>query len=109
MLRRVLLLAQNRSELRTYSAAVLTLYVLCTGIGDVELLGIERFWEATEAPQVQPWVPWHLDRIHQSSRPLDGRYTASATGKGVAIWIVGPVSTPCRVSSSSCKHVCPLC
>ena len=34
------------------------------------------------------WVPWHLDRIDQRNPQLDGRFTATATGSGVNVYIV---------------------
>ncbi|GAB4822994.1 hypothetical protein N2152v2_010040 [Parachlorella kessleri] len=34
------------------------------------------------------WVPYHLDRMDQRSLPLDGRFTANATGTGVNVYIV---------------------
>ena len=45
-------------------------------------------------PQQQPqeWVPYHLDRIDQRSLPLDGRFSASATGSGVNVYIISSVS-----------------
>lgn len=33
-------------------------------------------------------APWGLDRIDQRSRPTDGRYTYSATGTGVKVYII---------------------
>jgi subtilisin family serine protease len=33
-------------------------------------------------------APWHLDRIDQRDRPLDGRYHASTTGAGVLVYVV---------------------
>ncbi len=51
---------------------------------------------AAVAPQ--PWVPWHLDRIDQHSLPLDGKFTANATGTGVHVFVissVGALVPPC--------------
>lgn len=33
-------------------------------------------------------VPWNLDRIDQESLPLDGTFTATATGKGVTVYVI---------------------
>jgi len=32
-------------------------------------------------------IPWHLDRIDQSDRPLDGQYSTINNGSGIDIYI----------------------
>jgi subtilisin family serine protease len=41
-------------------------------------------------------APWHLDRIDQRNRPLDGRYHASTTGAGVLVYVVDSGLYPYR-------------
>ncbi|GAB4822983.1 hypothetical protein N2152v2_010029 [Parachlorella kessleri] len=44
--------------------------------------------DAQQQQQPQEWVPYHLDRIDQRSLPLDGRFSANATGSGVNVYIL---------------------
>jgi hypothetical protein len=60
----------------------------------------------------QPWVPWHLDRLNQHSLPLDGKYTPTATGAGVHVFIVSSVGWAfqgCGARSARCCQRCPQC
>ncbi|MET8454349.1 S8 family peptidase, partial [Streptomyces sp. NPDC005209] len=33
-------------------------------------------------------VPWNLDILDQRSRPLNGKFTTTATGKGVHVYVI---------------------
>ncbi|MET9882079.1 S8 family peptidase [Streptomyces sp. NPDC006430] len=37
---------------------------------------------------VRTGVPWNLDRLDQRARPLDGRFTAGADGRGVHVYVI---------------------
>lgn len=45
-----------------------------------------------ELQPTEAWVPWHLDRIDQRTLPLDGQFGATATGRGVNVYIISSVS-----------------
>ncbi|MER5200347.1 S8 family peptidase [Streptomyces sp. NPDC002755] len=40
------------------------------------------------APPVTRRVPWNLDILDQRSRPLNGKFTTTATGKGVHVYVI---------------------
>jgi hypothetical protein len=71
--------------------------LLPAGIADVQVTAIgERPAPVPPsntalASKPQTWVPWHLDRIDQRLLPLDGKFTATATGAGVHVFIVSSV------------------
>lgn len=39
-------------------------------------------------PSLTRHVPWNLDVLDQRSRPLNGRFTTTATGKGVHVYVI---------------------
>jgi hypothetical protein len=41
-----------------------------------------------EMPVNNGWVPWHLDMLDQRDLPLDKKYTATADGTGVNIYLI---------------------
>ncbi|MGW3818687.1 S8 family peptidase [Streptomyces sp. NPDC005046] len=49
-----------------------------------KLSGIAR----TAASPITRHVPWNLDILDQRSRPLNGKFTATATGKGVHVYVI---------------------
>ncbi|KOV95572.1 S8 family peptidase [Streptomyces sp. NRRL B-3648] len=42
----------------------------------------------TGVPSLTRHVPWNLDILDQRSRPLNGRFTTTATGKGVHVYVI---------------------
>ncbi|MFF7987078.1 S8 family peptidase [Streptomyces sp. NPDC007901] len=48
------------------------------------LSGVAR----TTASPLTRHVPWNLDILDQRSRPLDGRFTTTATGRGVHVYVI---------------------
>ncbi|MGW0765573.1 S8 family peptidase [Streptomyces sp. NPDC002676] len=42
----------------------------------------------TEASPITRHVPWNLDILDQRSRPLNGKFTTTATGKGVHVYVI---------------------
>ena len=68
------------------------------GIGRVAVAGVSARQPPTLPDAASPasssgaeqaaWVPWQMDRIDQRLLPLDGEYTAAATGRGVNVYIV---------------------
>ncbi|MEU6273254.1 S8 family peptidase [Streptomyces populi] len=48
------------------------------------LSGVAR----TAAAPVTRHVPWNLDILDQRSRPLNGKFTTTATGKGVHVYVI---------------------
>lgn len=44
--------------------------------------------DAQTSGQQPAWMPWHLDMLDQRSQALDGKYTATADGTGVNIYLV---------------------
>ncbi|MFJ6835404.1 S8 family peptidase [Streptomyces sp. NPDC091209] len=48
------------------------------------LSGITR----TAASPITRHVPWNLDILDQRARPLNGRFTTTATGKGVHVYVI---------------------
>jgi subtilisin family serine protease len=42
----------------------------------------------TVASPITRHVPWNLDVLDQRSRPLNGKFTATATGKGVHVYVI---------------------
>ncbi|MCB5181719.1 S8 family peptidase [Streptomyces antimicrobicus] len=43
---------------------------------------------ARPGPVVRTGVPWHLDRLDQRKRPLDGKFTVAADGSGVTVYVI---------------------
>ncbi|MEU6554222.1 S8 family peptidase [Streptomyces sp. NPDC046915] len=42
----------------------------------------------TAASSITRHVPWNLDILDQRSRPLNGKFTTTATGKGVHVYVI---------------------
>ncbi|MEU1006969.1 S8 family peptidase [Streptomyces sp. NPDC005890] len=42
----------------------------------------------TETSSLTRHVPWNLDILDQRSRPLNGKFTTTATGKGVHVYVI---------------------
>lgn len=68
------------------------------GVSSVKVLHIGPRMAPVAAPEplVPPdeldYVPWHLDRLDQQALPLDGKFTATAQGTGVHVYIISSVS-----------------
>lgn len=57
--------------------------------GDVELIEPDQIVQTQiDQPMNAAGQPWGLDRIDQSSRPLDGNYTYFTYGTGVRVYII---------------------
>ncbi len=53
--------------------------------------GTSRKWSGiaqTTASPLSRHVPWNLDILDQRSRPLNGKFTTTATGKGVHVYVI---------------------
>ena len=48
---------------------------------------VDYIEEDQEVTVASPTSPWHLDRIDQSSLPLDGQFTSPNNGSGVDVYV----------------------
>jgi subtilisin family serine protease len=63
---------------------------------DPRVLGVERDG-IVRATATQANAPWGLDRVDQTSRPLDGSYSYDTTGAGVTVYVVDSGTRPTHV------------
>ncbi|MEU1176369.1 S8 family peptidase [Streptomyces sp. NPDC005820] len=50
--------------------------------------GLEKLAAPAAAPRLTRSVPWNLDILDQRARPLNGKLTTTATGKGVHVYVI---------------------